>query len=140
MPPTDRRQRTKRQPQVTNQIPRGEGTSQPTPRLAGRTADPSAVPPVLPGSTALREFCYAVVRALTLPDPAHWPGTPAGPAHELAQLRLYRDRARLVVQTMRRILADREIDDGDIMIFAVSLREELADEPADCGHHAGGPS
>jgi hypothetical protein len=81
-----------------------------------------------------------VVRALTLPDPAQRPGTPAGPTHELTQLRLYRDRARLVVQTMRRILADREIGDRDIMIVVVSLREELANEPADRGHHAGGPS
>jgi hypothetical protein len=81
-----------------------------------------------------------VIRALTLPDPAHWPGTSAEPAHELTQLRLYRDRAPLVVQTMRRILADREIDDRDIMIFVVSLREEPSGESTDCGPHAGGPS
>ena len=46
-----------------------------------------------------------MVRALTLPGPAHWPGASAGPAHELAQLRLCRDRTRLTVQTMRWILA-----------------------------------
>ncbi len=41
---------------------------------------------------------------------------------------------------MRRILADREIDDRDIMIFVVSLREELADESGERGQHAGGLS
>lgn len=40
---------------------------------------------------------------------------------------------------MRRILADREIDDRDIMIFVVSIREELADGLTDHGHHADGP-
>lgn len=40
---------------------------------------------------------------------------------------------------MRRILADREIDDRDIMIFVVTIREELADDLTYRGHHADGP-
>jgi hypothetical protein len=58
----------------------------------------------------------------------------------MAYLHLCRDRARLVAETMRRILHDREIDDRGIMIFVASLREELADCPADRGNQAGGPS
>jgi hypothetical protein len=141
MPATNRRQRMKRRPHVTNQMPSDEGTRQPVPRPAGTTGEAPAVSPVPPGSTALREFCHVVTRALTLPDPAIWPGTsPAGPDGEMAYLRLCRDRARLVAQTMQRILHDREIDDRDIMIFVASLREELADRPADRENQAGGSS
>jgi hypothetical protein len=141
MPATNRRQRMKRRPHVTNQMPSDVGACQPVPQLAGSSADPPTVPPVPPGSTALREFCHAVTSALTLPDPARSRGTPlGGPDGEIAYLRMCCERARLVAQTMHRILADREIDDRDIMIFVASLREELADCPADRGNQAGGPS
>ena len=141
MPATNRRQRTKRRPQVTNQMPSDEGTRQPVPRLAASSADPPTVPPVPPGSTALREFCHAVTSALTFPDPARSRDTsPDGPDGEIGYLRMCRDRVRLVAQTMHRILADREIDDRDIMTFVASLREELAHRPADRGNHTGGPS
>lgn len=100
----------------------------------------SCIPAVPPGSTALREFCHVVATALTLSDSAMRSGvTWAGP-DELAHLRSCRDRARLVVRTMRRMLADREIDDHDIMMFVVSLREQLSDHPAEIGNHAGGSS
>lgn len=125
---------------MTNQIPRGEDASWPALRRIGGTADASAVSPIPPGSTALREFCHAVIRALTLPDPARGHGISAGPEHELTHLRLSHDRARITVQTMHRILADREIDDRVIMNFVVSLREELAGDSADRGHHPGGSS
>ena len=63
-----------------------------------------------------------------MPDPALRPGiSSVQPTDELACLRLSRDRARVVLSTMRRVLADREIDDRDVMSFVASLREQLAD-------------
>jgi hypothetical protein len=43
-------------------------------------------------------------------------------------LRIYRDRARLVLLACRRILADREIEDDprDLMAMVVSMREQAA--------------
>jgi len=112
-----------------------------TPGVPPDSASFRSIPPVPPGSTALREFCHAVARALTIPDPALRPGmSSVQPADELACLRLCRDRARLVLSAMRRILADREIDDCDVMAFVASLREQLSDYPADGYPHAGGPS
>jgi hypothetical protein len=83
------------------------------------------IPPVPPGSTALREFCHAVISALTIPDAARPGLRQADHPEDVAVLRLYRDRTRLVLTTMRRILADREIDDRDVMTFVVSLREQV---------------
>jgi hypothetical protein len=112
-----------------------------TPRIVRESAPRRSVPAVPPGSTALREFCHAVVAALTIPAAAIPPGmSSVRPADELACLRVSSDRSRLVLQTMRRILADREIDDHDLMVFVVSLREQSSDYPADGYHHAGLPS
>lgn len=116
-----------------------------TDRRNARSALPDPVrsrciPRVPPGSTALREFCHMVAAALTISDSAMRSGiTSVGP-DEITHLHLCRDRARLVVRTMRRMLADREIDDHDIMMFVVSLREQLSDHPAEIGNHAGGSS
>jgi hypothetical protein len=62
------------------------------------------------------------------------------PADEVACLRLLRDRTRPVLSAMRRILADREIDDRDVMAFVASLRAQIADYPAVGYPHAGLPS
>jgi hypothetical protein len=94
------------------------------------------VPPVPPGSTALREFCHAVISALTIPDATEQPGLRlADNTEDVAVLRLYRDRTRLVLTTMRRILADREIDDHDVMIFVASLREQITVQATESGDH-----
>jgi hypothetical protein len=58
------------------------------------------------------------------------------PADELAYLRTSSSRAGLVLRAMRRILADHEIDDHDVMVFVCSLREQVADYPAEGYHHA----
>lgn len=93
-------------------------------------------PPVPPGSTALREFCHAVITALTIPDASGRPGLRlADNPDDVAALRLYRDRTRLVLTTMRRILADREIDDHDVMTFVVSLREQVTVQATESGDH-----
>jgi hypothetical protein len=42
---------------------------------------------------------------------------------ELAYLRVSRDRARLVMLTCRRLLADHEADDADVMVAVTQLRE-----------------
>jgi hypothetical protein len=90
------------------------------------TPPPPRTPPVPPGSTALREFCHAVIATLTIPDAAERPRMRlVDYPEDAALLRLYRDRTRLVLTTMRRILTDREIDDHDVMTFAASLREQI---------------
>ena len=88
------------------------------------------LPPVRhvpPGSTPLRELAHAVDQALALP-------APATTRDELCYLRIHRDRARLVRQAMRRVLADREVGDADIMAIVTSLRDQaaqLADDSCD---------
>jgi hypothetical protein len=69
---------------------------------------------VPPNSTALRELLSAIEKALTLPKAATT-------KDELTYLRIGRDRARLVLFTCRRLLADREADDRDVMIAVHSL-------------------
>ena len=86
--------------------------------------DHAAVPMIPPNSSALREFCRAIGDALTLP-------TPATEKDELTYLRISRDRARLVMFACKRILADREADDRDIMAAVSSIREESRQLPAD---------
>jgi hypothetical protein len=99
------------------------------------------VPVVPPGSTALRELCHAVAAALTIPDPAVRPGLPSvQSADEAAWLQLLAERAALVLWAVRRLLADRETGDRDVMIFAASLRAQLTDYPPDGYHHVGGLS
>jgi hypothetical protein len=100
-----------------------------------------SVLPVPPGSTALREFCHIVVRALTMPVPAIRPGmSSVQSADEVAYLRLCQSRAQLVLVAMRRILADREVDDHDVMVFVTSIREQIADYSVNGYYHAGQPS
>lgn len=94
-----------------------------------------AIPPVPPGSTPLRELAHAVANALALPRPATV-------RDELTYLRITRDRARLVVFAMRRILADHEIgnDLGDVMAAVTTLRDQVAGLGDDAYDHAPEPS
>ena len=79
---------------------------------------------VLPSSNALREFCRAIEAALTL-------ATPATTKDELTYLRISRDRARVVLFGCKRVLADDEVDDRDLMAIAASLRDMTTQLPAD---------
>jgi|SRR5215470_12729808 len=83
---------------------------------------------VPPGSTPLRELLSAVNQALTLPPPAT-------ARDEVTYLRITRDRSRLVMLTARRLLADREADDTDLMIAVAQLREQVAQLPDDTYDH-----
>jgi hypothetical protein len=78
--------------------------------------------PIPPGSSPLRELAHAVDTALTLPKRATT-------GDELPYLRAVRDRVRLVRVAMRRLLADREIDDDPdgLMLLVNALRDEAAD-------------
>jgi hypothetical protein len=91
------------------------------------------IPPVPPNSTPLRELAHVIADALTLPKPATT-------RDELIYLRISRDRARVVRQAMRRLLAGHEADDRDVMITVASLRDkagQLSDTDYD---HAPEPS
>jgi hypothetical protein len=76
------------------------------------------------GSSALREFCQAIEAALTL-------AAPATTKDELTYLRISRDRARVVLFGCKRVLADHELDDRDLMAIAASLRDMTTQLPAD---------
>jgi len=89
--------------------------------------------PVPPGSTPLRELCHAVDQALTLPGPATT-------RDETTYLRCQRDRARLVRQAMRRLLADREAGERDVMTAVTMLLAEAARLGDDDYEHAPEPS
>jgi hypothetical protein len=86
--------------------------------------DGPEVPLVLASNSALREFCQAIEAALTL-------ATPATTKDELTYLRISRDRARAVLFGCKRVLADDEIDDRDLMAIAASLRDMTTQLPAD---------
>ena len=86
--------------------------------------DGRSVPVVPPGSSALREFCRAIEAALTL-------AAPATTKDELTYLRISRDRARVVLLGCKRVLADDEVDDRDLMTIAASLRDMTTQLPAD---------
>jgi hypothetical protein len=87
-------------------------------------ADGRVIPMTPPGSSALREFCRAIEDALTL-------AAPATTKDELTYLRISRDRARVVLYGCKRVLADREIDDRDLMVIVASLRDLITQLPAD---------
>jgi hypothetical protein len=91
------------------------------------------VHPVPPGSTPLRELLAAITAALTLPGPAT-------ERDEVTYLRIHRDRARLVLFTCRRLLADREAYDRDVMVSVTRLREDAASLRDDQYDHAPDPS
>jgi hypothetical protein len=93
----------------------------------------SPIPPVPPNSSALRELARVVENALTLPRPATTRDEPV-------YMRIVRDRARLVRLAMRRILADRETDDGDVMVMVAALRDEVGQLGDDAYDHAPEPS
>jgi len=86
--------------------------------------DGPMAPAVLPGRSALREFCRAIEAALTL-------ATPATTKDELTYLRISRDRARVVLFGCKRVLADHDLDDRDLMVIAASLRDMTTQLPAD---------
>lgn len=75
---------------------------------------------VPPGSTPLRELAHAVASALTLPNDVTERG-------ELAYLQAARNRARVVLFAMRRIIADRDLDDEDLMVIVATIRDQLGD-------------
>jgi hypothetical protein len=79
---------------------------------------------VPPGSSALREFCRAIEHALTL-------AAPATTNDELTYLRISRDRARAVLLGCKRVLANQEIDDRDLLAIVASLRDLTNQLPAD---------
>jgi hypothetical protein len=87
------------------------------------------------GSTPLRELAHAVASALAL-------SAPATTRDEVTYLRIYRNRARLVLLGMRKILADREIegDVRDVMQVVAALREQVAQLPDDAYDHRPGPT
>ncbi len=85
---------------------------------------------VPPGRSALREFCRAIDHALTL-------AAPATTKDELTYLRISRDRARAVLLGCKRVLANQEIDDRDLLVIVASLRDLTAQLPAD--HYAPNP-
>jgi hypothetical protein len=87
-------------------------------------ADGPRAPTGLSSSSALREFCRAIEAALTLT-------APATTKDELTYLRISRDRARVVLLGCKRVLADDEVDDRDLMAIAASLREMITQLPAD---------
>lgn len=106
--------------------------------VGGWISGPMLDPPrrmVPPGSSPMRELSAAIDSALTLP-------TPATQRDELTYLRLHRDRARLVLLAVRRIVRDREIEDDpeDIMGVVASLREQAAQLGDDAYDHASEPS
>jgi hypothetical protein len=76
-----------------------------------------------PGSSALREFCRAIEDAFTL-------AAPATTKDELTYLRISRDRARVVLYGCKRVLADREIDERELMVIVASLRDLTTQLPA----------
>jgi hypothetical protein len=86
--------------------------------------DGPKAPVELPGGRALREFCRAIEAALTL-------AAPATTKDELTYLRISRDRARVVLFGCKRVLADHELDDRDLMAIAASLRDMITQLPAD---------
>ena len=87
-------------------------------------ADGRRVPVVPTGSSALREFCRAIEAALTL-------AAPATTKDELTYLRISRDRARVVLFGCKRVLADHELDDRDLMAITASLRDLTTQLPVD---------
>jgi hypothetical protein len=99
----------------------------------GMDVEPTATRLVPPGSTPLRELAHAVDQALTLPGPATT-------RDELTYLRIMRDRARLVRQAMRRLIADREADHGDVMQIVASMRDETAQLADDATDHEPEPT
>lgn len=92
--------------------------------ISGPCLDRAPAPVVPPGSTAVREFCHAIEQALTLP-------APATTRDELTYLRISRDRARVVLYGVSQILADREIDDRDIMAVVSGIRKQARQLPDD---------
>ncbi|MGC1283589.1 MAG: hypothetical protein WA895_11705 [Streptosporangiaceae bacterium] len=81
----------------------------------------------------MRELCHAVDRALALP-------APATVRDETTYLRILRDRVRLVRSAIRRLLAEREAEDRDVMLAAASLRDEAAQLGDDQYDHVPEPS
>jgi hypothetical protein len=74
---------------------------------------------VPPNSTPLLELAHAIAGALTLPrDVAE--------REEIDYLRVSRDHARVVLFAMRRIIADRELDDDDLMAIVATIRDSTA--------------
>lgn len=75
--------------------------------------------PVPPGSTPPPELAHAIAGALTLPNDV-------ADHDELDYLRATRDRARIVLFAMRRIIADHDLDDDDLMSIVATIRDSTS--------------
>jgi hypothetical protein len=95
----------------------------------------TAISPVPPGSTPLRQTALAVDQVLELPRAAI-------ERQELDYLRCLRNRVRLVRQAMKDILADPgiETDSRDVMAILASLRQQAAALGDDHPSHQPGES
>jgi hypothetical protein len=76
-----------------------------------------------PNSSAVRELLTTIVRGLELP-------APATEKDEITYLRCSRNRARAVLWACKTAL-HRDTDEVDLMSTVISLRDQLADFPAD---------
>jgi hypothetical protein len=85
--------------------------------MTGSTTRPQRIVP--PGSTPLLELAHAIAGALTLPHDV-------AEREEIDYLRVSRDHARVVLFAMRRITADRELDDDDLMTIVATIRDSTA--------------
>jgi hypothetical protein len=83
---------------------------------------------VPPGSTPLRELLHSIDQALAL-------SAPAAQRDELTYLRITRDRARVVLLAVRKLLRDREAGDGDVMITVATIRDQVSQLPDDGYDH-----
>jgi hypothetical protein len=79
--------------------------------------DPVTRRHVPPGSSPLPELAHAIAGALALPGGV-------AEREELEYLRASRDRARMVLFAMRRIIAGRDLDDGDLMAIVATNRDD----------------
>jgi hypothetical protein len=80
--------------------------------------DPVARPRriVPPNSTRMLELAHAIAGALTLPGDV-------AEREEIDYLRAGRDHARVVLFAMRRIIADRDLDDNNLMAIVATIRD-----------------
>ena len=68
---------------------------------------------------AISELAHAIAGALTLPNDV-------ADRDELDYLRATRDRARIVLFAMRRIIADHDLDDDDLVSIVATIRDSTS--------------
>ena len=82
--------------------------------MTNPTAAPRRIVP--PGSTPLLELAHAIAGALTLPGDV-------AEREEIDYLRASRDHARIVLFAMRRIIANHDLEEEDLVTIAGSIRD-----------------